>query len=242
MRSGSGFASSPPPREIARDHLVDRREVVLLPQALDLELAVLGLLRAGRPRTRPASPTVSVPWLVRDVDAHEAPRHHGSGRGRGPARRPGPRRAPRSRTTRSGGSRAGAAHSGRPARASAPRSRAAGRSSAASGRSSSSASQSCRRKREHEPARPSLGGHVVPHQERAQDLAVRLLLDVLEEAVLAADHSPIADAHEHADRVVAVARVADDVGVAGARSTSTLAAPRAARATSARRAGRVARS
>ena len=44
-----------PPRQVAGDHLVDGGEVVLLPHALDLELPVLRLLRAGRPRTRPAT-------------------------------------------------------------------------------------------------------------------------------------------------------------------------------------------
>ena len=58
--------------------------------------------------------------------------------------------------------------------------------------------------------------HVVARQERAQHGRILLLLESLEEAVLAADHASPAHAHQHADGVVAVARVADDVRVAGA--------------------------
>ena len=118
----------PPACEVARDDLVDRREVVLLAQPLDLELAVLALLRPAR--LEPDQRADRVPALV----VARCRRRRGSaarrsGPGRVPARTPGPRPAPRSRTTRCAGSPGGAARCDRPARASGARCRAAGPSS-----------------------------------------------------------------------------------------------------------------
>ena len=140
--------------QVAGDDLVDRREIVLLAQPLDLELAVLALLRAAG--LEPDQRAHGVPPLVvGDVHADQAPRHRAQPQVAARARRPDPRRAPRSRTTRCGGSRAGAGRCCRPARASGARCPAAGTVQSASGSSSRSASQSSRRERDHHPPRPA---------------------------------------------------------------------------------------
>ncbi len=58
--------------------------------------------------------------------------------------------------------------------------------------------------------------HVVPHEESAQHGGILLLFEPLEKPVLPADDRAIAHPEEHADRVVAVARVTHHVSVAGA--------------------------
>ena len=62
----------------------------------------------------------------------------------------------------------------------------------------------------------TLHREVIAHQQRPEHLGVGHVLDVFQHAVLPPDHPPFPDADEAPDGVIAVARVADHVGVAGA--------------------------
>ncbi len=205
----------PPARQVAGDHFVDGGEVVLLPQPADPELAILALLRAPRlePDQRPHGVAPLVVARCRRRPGSAAPR---SARGRGPARRPDLRPVLRSRRTRSAGSRAGAARSARPARASDARCRAAASPSRCPVAARPAVSSSRRRERQHHPPRPRLGRHVVPDQERPQHLGVLLLLDVLEEACSRPTTLPVPHPQQDADGVIAVPGVTDHVRVAAA--------------------------
>ncbi len=69
---------------------------------------------------------------------------------------------------------------------------------------------------QHDPGRLVGEGYVPPDQEEGEHIGVDFSLHVLEEAVLPADDPPVAYPEHDADGVVAVARVADHVGVSGA--------------------------
>ncbi len=71
-----------------------------------------------------------------------------------------------------------------------------------------------RGEREHHPARPLLGAHVMSHQEHAQDLVVAGTGQVLEEALLPGEDLAPPQAQNHAHRIVPVTRKPDGVGVA----------------------------
>ena len=57
---------------------------------------------------------------------------------------------------------------------------------------------------------------VPAHQHGAQNILIAFVFHVLEEAVVASDDPAVAHAKDRGDRVVAVARIADDIGIAGA--------------------------
>jgi len=70
-----------------------------------------------------------------------------------------------------------------------------------------------RGERQHHPLGALLERQIVAHQERAQHLAFRGVLDMLQEPVLARHEPAVSNAKDHTGRVVAVARQADRIGV-----------------------------